>query len=218
MVSVYITNIRDINENDIDEYLKRLNDQKREKYNKQKKEDDKLRCLASGLLLAEVIGDGEMDFTIRYKDKSKPYIINRPNFSLAHSGDYVLLALAKNEVGCDIQKHKKLDYKKLASRFFHRAEASFLKKCEEEDKKQSFYDIWSLKESYLSNLGKGLYYTLKGFHFVIEGGHIKVEDSQNADHKQYSFELIEYSPDYSLSVCSYSEHVDTDIHEIVFEV
>lgn len=64
--------------------------------------DDRLHCLAAGLLLRRVLAVREGD--IAYNDRGKPYLLHRDvQFSLSHGGDYAVLATAAQPIGVDIE-------------------------------------------------------------------------------------------------------------------
>ena len=110
-------------------------------------EEDRLRCLAAGLLLDAVFGGaGPGEEGLRYSEAGKPYYEEGPHFSLSHSGDYVLLAAGDYLVGIDIEKWAEKDFIALARRGFHPREVSLIEKT---PTAQTFFDIWVLKESYI---------------------------------------------------------------------
>lgn len=94
----------------------------------------------------------------RFGPHGKPEIIDFPmNFSLSHSGDYVLCAFSEKEVGADIQQLQPLDYLKLAGRFFTKAEYEALKGCcSEAEKQRLFFGLWTRKEARGKLSGQGV--------------------------------------------------------------
>ncbi len=84
-------------------------------------------------------------------------------FNLSHSGDYAACAVSDQEIGADIQKHKRYE-EKLAERFFHPEELAYLEAAE--DRKRSFFDLWCLKESCIKCTGRGLGTGLERFSVV----------------------------------------------------
>ncbi|NMA06597.1 MAG: 4'-phosphopantetheinyl transferase superfamily protein [Ruminococcaceae bacterium] len=116
------------------------------------------------------------EFSVERPDKiirnnhGKPFFSGRDDlfFSLSHSGDYVGIAFSQNNVGFDIQVHRKQNYNRIAKRFFSSSEYSFV----EQKGEIAFFDIWSAKESYVKYIGQGLSFGLDNFS-VISDGRIK---------------------------------------------
>lgn len=65
--------------------------------------EGRLHCIAAGLLLRRVLGVGDGDVTVNCH--GKPALTHRDDlhFSLSHGGDYVVLAVAPQPLGVDIQ-------------------------------------------------------------------------------------------------------------------
>jgi 4'-phosphopantetheinyl transferase len=79
-------------------------------------------------------------------------------FNLAHSGDWVLVAVALGrEVGVDVQRWQAgLDFRAMADRFFTPAEALALRRLSGTAALRAFYDGWVRKEACLKAAGRGL--------------------------------------------------------------
>ena len=70
-----------------------------EKYQKHKRETDKKQELIAGYLLKEYLGV-ENDAQLVMNKNGKPMLVDaRKHFNLSHSGKYVVLAIADQEVG-----------------------------------------------------------------------------------------------------------------------
>lgn len=64
---------------------------------------DKLRCILSGILIYKSFGVEEKN--ILYNKYNKPYFDSPEwNFSISHSGDYVVFVRDKQKIGIDIEK------------------------------------------------------------------------------------------------------------------
>lgn len=145
-------------------------------------------CTVSELLseLAEPI-----PLTYRYGERGKPYFENIPLFfSISHSGEYVLCAVSRRELGADIQKIQSADVLKLAKRFFSESECRTLEGCESHRERQRlFFGFWARKEAYGKLTGEGVTAVLR-------------KDMQNTDAKR-DMEWMDVSPPegYALAVC-----------------
>ncbi|MCC8065877.1 MAG: 4'-phosphopantetheinyl transferase superfamily protein [Clostridiales bacterium] len=79
-----------------------------------------------------------------------------------------MAVFAETEIGCDIE-YKKRPNDKLARRFFCPEEYEWLTRPQSQaEKKDRFYRLWTLKESFLKATGLGLYLPLDSFCFHIE--------------------------------------------------
>lgn len=86
-----------------------------------------------------------------YGEKGKPYFKDSPlSFSLSHSGELVLCAIADHEIGVDVQKVIDLDWEKLAKRFFSPMECDSLG-----TDRELFFRLWCRKEAYGKLTGEG---------------------------------------------------------------
>ena len=102
------------------------------------REEDRLRSLAAGLLLQDVLGA----CTILFGAHGKPYVPDGPHFNLSHYGDYVLLAVDAHPVGVDLEKHAERDFAALARFAFHPEERE---RFGPDLQARAFFDIWTLK-------------------------------------------------------------------------
>lgn len=97
--------------------------------------------------------------TYRYGEKGKPYFRDLPYyFSLSHSGDYVFCALSTEEIGADIQQHRRQlkedNRRRLAERFFSEEEKRALEASGERG--ELFYRLWTRKEAFGKLTGEGV--------------------------------------------------------------
>lgn len=86
------------------------------------------------------------------------------HFNVAHSGDFVLVAVAKTAVGVDIEKIKPaIEYGMIAQRYFSEWETAVFHTIPAADQPQAFYNCWTRKEAYLKAIGTGLTTKLDSF-------------------------------------------------------
>ena len=111
--------------------------------------DDRLRCLAGGLLLEQAAGEKEICFT----ENGKPFLPGGPHISLAHSGNFVCMAVcASAPVGIDIEEQQDNDLIGLGKTAFHKTEYDLFL---QDPTAARFYDLWTIKESYVKMIGSG---------------------------------------------------------------
>ena len=141
------------------------------------------------------------------------------HFNISHSGDWVACAISEKEVGIDIEKIKSIDLD-IAKRFFSDTEYKMLMSQPEDFKINYFYGIWTLKESYIKCIGKGLSVLLNSFSICVEKMHVTLATGLIAVY----LSKISIDDNYKLSVCSkenlFAEKIDiikiNDIEERLF--
>ncbi len=77
------------------------------------------------------------------------------HFNISHSGNWILIAVSNLEIGVDVEKmYASFTYKNLLSFGFNPQEIGFIENSDLPY--QSFYQLWTRKESLLKATGKGL--------------------------------------------------------------
>ncbi len=91
-------------------------------------------------------------------------------FSASHSGDWLLLAFARDcQPGIDIEQLRPLpNALKLAERFFDRDEARALAALPDGRRQQRFHVGWTAREAVLKALGRGLAFGLDRLAFAFD--------------------------------------------------
>lgn len=164
---------------------------------------DKKRSLISELLIKKIsyekLNIPMNEIRISYNPYGKPYLDNIRffKFNISHSCNYVVIAVSKNRIGIDIEKIKKKDMA-IAKRFFTNNEYKYiLSQATENDKAIAFYKIWTLKESYVKAVGKGLKIPLNSFEFTMED-EVNLNRQKGSDKYHFYTKKIN---DYILSLC-----------------
>jgi 4'-phosphopantetheinyl transferase len=151
-------------------------------------------CLGATLLLDKALKKydlSEKDMEYSLNEYGKPYFSNHSEiyFNLSHSGDYVLVVLSSDEVGCDIQQITNVNLK-IADRFFTAKEREYIKNI------NGFFRVWALKESFIKLIGKGLSQPLNSF---------SIEDLDDEPYVIYNGEKYAFIEDkindYVISIC-----------------
>ncbi len=165
--------------------------------------NDKILSLGGEALLFYALkSEGITDFEIEYSQKGKPYLKNTDNvfFNLSHSGDTVMCALSGAEVGCDTEKVRDTAHG-CAKRFFCPEECDFIaSRKTEEKRKDAFFRLWTLKESFVKATGAGLSLGLDSFCFDLSGTAPKL--SHSPDGNFYYFKEFDFNDGYKYAVCS----------------
>ena len=142
------------------------------------------------------------DIRFQYSEHKKPYLENQRDmyFNISHSGEWVVCALSRKEVGVDVEKIRKINFN-IARRFFSADEVGHLFSLPEKQQLDYFFDLWTLKESYLKTLGTGLTKPLSSFTVSEEFGVPKLHEGG----KGLDVYLKKYNLDsrHKLSACAF---------------
>lgn len=171
--------------------------------------------LGAGLVLKILLEKCSIDPTapmIR-NNNGKLFLKDREDcyFNLSHSGHFVVGALAPEAIGIDIQKIKKANVK-LAKRFFHDQEYTFLLKLASESQDLGFSQIWAAKESYIKYLGTGLATPLNSFQVQFEID--KSNWTAKIQGQDLYFKNVKGPEDYVIWSCSESDGVTENLEKL----
>ncbi len=163
-------------------FYEKLSEKRQQKIDSYRIKKDKLLSLGAGILIdrgLKAFGLCEAEVRMEEGDYGKPYFPDYPeiHFNISHSEKAVIAVFADTEVGCDIEYMVSADLR-LAERFFCMSEYEFIMKHRGQERKEAFYRIWTLKESFIKAIGSGLSLPMNEFCINI-GHHIKVEQSYN---------------------------------------
>lgn len=92
-------------------------------------------------------------------------------FSLSHADGLIACLVGRDvEIGVDVEDTgRRADYLGVGRRFFSRDEATALEATTGDARAERFYQIWTLKESYIKARGIGLALPLAAFTFDLQG-------------------------------------------------
>lgn len=144
----------------IQKYYARMSDARRSKIDRQRTGKGKMLSLGAGILLDEGLkeyGLRERGAHVVTKENGKPYLLDYPevHFNLSHSREMVLAVFADTEVGCDVEREGVLKLQ-IARRFFCPSEYAYIASQPEDGRAEAFYQLWTLKESFMKVTGLGM--------------------------------------------------------------
>lgn len=130
-----------------------------------------------------------------YNEYGKPSLENNRelHFNISHSDSLAVCAIAKSPIGVDTELIRKFPERVMA-RCFTEREIEFVKQSRSSE--ISFFQLWTLKESYIKAIGMGLSYPMKKTEFIIENKRIIANTEEN-----FSFVQIIIDNGYICSVC-----------------
>lgn len=167
MLKVYLAKLTSYKE----EYLNSLKEEELAKVNRYHKEEDKKRSVLSLILLKYALTvNGINKQTIIYNEYGKPYLKDEKLFfNLSHTKEYVVCCISNQEVGIDIEYTRPIN-ELVIKKCFSKSEQDFVKTDHD------FTKVWTLKESYIKNIGTGLKTKLNSFS-TIDSGEISKFDN-----------------------------------------
>lgn len=195
---LYIANINILDkENDYNRAYSLLSSVRKEKTDKYKFDKDKKLSILTEILLKKALSDLKINsnFEYRFNENNKPYLDDvNIHFNISHSGEYVIVAISENEVGCDIEEVKKIDLK-IANKFFYNSEYENI--INSSNPLDMFYRYWTLKESFMKSIGLGLSFGLNNFEINIDK---QITINQSINNNNYRFKEIDIKG-YKCSIC-----------------
>ena len=176
-----------------------------EKVNKIKKEEDRLRSIAAGILLSYGLRENGIDLDacqLIMGTHGKPQVAGCEglHFNLSHTGNYAVAVFSDAPVGIDIE-HRRALKQTLLDKCCTKGEQAWIQS--QPDKEMAFVRLWTAKESYVKWSGEGITFPLKsiavhrkenGIAFYREG---ILQPVNFAEHDEI--------PDYHICVCTESE-------------
>lgn len=126
--------------------------------------------------------------TLQYHKKGKPFLSSNFDFTISHSGEYVVVALAQNnQLGIDIEQHRKID-SSLFKKYFNEIEWENIQKSE-----SIFFDYWTIKEAAIKCDGRGVE--------ILTKVNINNISSLICDKQKMYYKKLEIAPNYSAAIC-----------------
>jgi 4'-phosphopantetheinyl transferase len=186
--------------------ISHLSDEKRDRVFRFIKKDDALRALVGEKLIRMLISENlglSIDEIILKNDKfGKPYLSGSDGFyfNISHSGEFVVCAISSKPVGIDVEQVLPIDFS-IAKNYFSPVEYNDLMMQNDSKKLHYFYDLWTLKESYLKARGCGITVPLDSFTFRISGSDFQKTGIPD----EYCFKRYNLEKNYKSAVCGTEE-------------
>lgn len=168
LVFTYVVNISDIVEfSQVSALCGNVSKERQERIARFRYDKDKIRCLTAELLvryaLASAFDMNDRSVSFQYTENGKPFLRNSDvQFNLSHSGNLVVCAVGRTAVGIDVEKIRQTDYHDIYSSFAT-SEIELMNRTKPDLLADAFYQLWTLKESYVKFCGIGLLYPFSDF-------------------------------------------------------
>ena len=153
------------------------------------------------ILLGKYLKTPPEEIQFRYEENGKPSVDSLA-FNLSHSKGKALLAIVgQGEVGVDLERiEANGSWEKIGMRNFSNSEVEFLQSFSKEKQAAIFYQIWTLKESLIKGMGKGLFQSLEDIQVSWDSpnGKTHLESStQGLDFSSWKIYRLLLPPEYS---------------------
>jgi 4'-phosphopantetheinyl transferase len=127
------------------------------------------RGMAKTLLAGHQVSPQEIEFTVNAHGKpdiAAPLAVKRP-FNIAHTEGLVVFASCeRGRIGCDVERLGRSTDIAIAGRYFAAPEVDYvMQQHGDEEQRLAFLRIWTLKESFIKAVGRGLSIPLADFAF-----------------------------------------------------
>lgn len=171
MIYQYAINTNEIvSMKEISEFLNIISDERRKKISKFYFVKDKVHSLFAEIILRYALWE-QYSLSSPYiefekAEYGKPNLANHKDihFNIAHSGNWVLCGIGNTPLGIDVEQIREVKLSLLES-IYTKEENDFIFTQSPENRQKAFYMIWTLKESYVKNVGMGLNIPLNSFSF-----------------------------------------------------
>ncbi|TKI55057.1 4'-phosphopantetheinyl transferase superfamily protein [Brevibacillus antibioticus] len=202
-------------------FLQGLSKEKQERVSRYRRLEDSYRALLADVLVRSLISEmceipnEQIEFV--YNAYGKPSFKQFPSFcfNVSHSGEWVVCITHVSQVGIDVEQICSPVEFELAERFFASTEVEDLFAKHPDEQLAYFYDLWTLKESYIKAVGKGLSIPLQSFS-IRKHPDNSITLSQQASDVAWCFRQYEIDPGYKLSACGMTNQFADQV--IIFDL
>jgi len=106
----------------------------------------------------------------RYGSHGKPHVAGSPiRFNISHSGDLAVIALARVEVGVDVELPRPRRSDDIARRFYAPGEIERLfAQLDPAARADAFFHLWTCKEAFLKVTGEGLSRSTRSYEIALD--------------------------------------------------
>ena len=158
---------------------------------------DALNCLLSDVIvrseICKLTGLNNSSLIFGANEYGKPFLLNCPDihYNVSHSDEFIAIALSDSQVGIDVEFIKPIRID-IAEQFFSPDEVNYIKSgIKPDDKIYRFFEIWTMKESFVKLKGMGLYLELSSFSVL-----------ENSKKGKIFYRRVYYDSNYLCHLCS----------------
>lgn len=186
--------------------------ERQERINRFKFPEDALRTLTADILsrwlLCRQLGIKNKDILLTYNANGKPLLqgVDDLHFNNSHSGKWVVSAISPLPVGIDVELISEMDLGIASHCFSHQEFLDLSALDDDQSRLEYFFDLWTLKESYIKAVGLGLSMELSSFTIRKNSQSIQLHTSSTSKYPPCFFKQYEVDSRYKMSICT--QHAD----------
>lgn len=214
MAQVYALKLdEELNEPLFHVLISKISLDKKERVEKFFRKEDAVRCLLADLLIRYILIKNfrlhSKDISFQYTAYGKPSLKSFDNihFNVSHSGKWIVCVTDDQPVGIDIELIKPVDLE-IAEHYFSAAEKQQLFSFPASKQTSFFYELWTLKESFIKQHGKGLSIPLDSFSVLPDGKDHILFMSEAEMQNTVFFKQYELDGHYKMAACSIRDSFD----------
>lgn len=119
--------------------------------------------------LGHALGCGPSEVEFAYGLHGKPYVRGAPiRFNISHSGSLAVIALARVEVGVDVELPRARRSDAIARRFYAPGEIErMFAEADDQRRADAFFRLWTCKEAFLKVTGEGLSRSTRSYEIAL---------------------------------------------------
>ena len=166
-------------------------------------------------VLSSYLGLSADEIIVERDQLNKPFLPGADIFfNVSHSADKVVCAVDTAPLGVDLEKIRPLtEMNGIVTRYFSVGEKLIMASCPERDRLSCFFALWTLKESFVKAVGKGLFIPLDSFSVRITGdGSAFLED--HPEESKWTLHSYSVGIHYRLALCVASSELPGDVQQL----
>jgi 4'-phosphopantetheinyl transferase len=205
-MNFYLLQWRPLSNSLLDSLIVELEENTRHKIQRFQFYADKWRAFFSDRFLKKILSEElNLPFDSIFLSKNgfgKPLLVgSKKKFNLSHSGEWIGVVTDEEEVGIDIEEVRPLENLSiLVAHYFSHQEQGVFFSLEKEAQLFYFYELWTLKESYVKAVGQGMnlpFYSFSVFEKLI---------AHFIENKTWHFKSYPFISDYQGAICAQHDH------------
>ncbi|MEX0662993.1 MAG: 4'-phosphopantetheinyl transferase superfamily protein [Balneolaceae bacterium] len=136
-------------------------------------------------------------------------------FNISHADDRLLLGFSTTEIGVDIEAiDTNVDIERIGERHFSEIEFQKMMTYAGDERAETFFEIWTQKESLVKGIGKGLSIPLKDFNVINPNGKVLWEFPNEKKYGDWYVQNIEVQQGFKSAFATQKEIVNLLLSQI----
>lgn len=161
------------------------------------------------MLLAYYTDSSPESVKIRPDSFGKPTCEMNLYFNISHSDDQLLLGFSNSEIGVDIEKNDPtVDLERIGESHYSEIELQQMMNCTTDERVETFFEIWTKKESLIKGIGKGLNIPLQDFNVTSPNGKVLWEFPTEKKYGTWYVHNVETKQGFKSAFATQNEIVD----------